>query len=208
MQQLDLKRVERELRRRCDFPYHWHVKQDNEKDELTKFIYECLSWDHLNAALSELTSGLQDYARNRWLNFWSAMAVEQIFKQHHKVEPFKNRKDRFVDFYLSKIPFDLKTTVFPRQYPHSVVEARAQPELLIEWLYRNQSREGSCILHNRLFLILYDGNCPEHWKLKAEIQFLKIKIESYLHAFHPQNLYNICIDHHQVNSDIIWCIED
>ncbi|MBX9449421.1 MAG: hypothetical protein KL787_06765 [Taibaiella sp.] len=136
------------------------------------------------------------------------MAVEQIFRQHHKVRPFEHRKDRFVDFYLSKIPFDVKTTIFPGQYPHSLVDAWARPESLIEWLYRNQSREGRMHFCNRLFLILYDRNHHEHWKLKAEIQFLKTKIESYLHGFHPQNVYDICIDTHRVKSDIIWCIKE
>ncbi|MBX9449420.1 MAG: hypothetical protein KL787_06760 [Taibaiella sp.] len=65
MQQLDLRVLERELRKRCAFPYHWHVKQDDEKDRITRFVYECRSWNQLNEGLSALTSGLKDYARNR-----------------------------------------------------------------------------------------------------------------------------------------------
>lgn len=206
MQPLNLTILEHELKKCLAFPYRWHAIQDDLRDHKTGFIYHCRSWNQLNEHLSKLDTNLQDYSRNRWLNFWSAMAVEQIFSLHPKVIPAPNSKDKLVDFFIDGIPFDLKTTVFPRFYDASIEEAMIDPHQLITWLYENQSRQGRRHFANRLFIVLYDSSGRDHWKLKTEIEFLKSKIESYLHAFHADQFYRLTIDGFQIQSDIIWCI--
>jgi len=78
---------------------------------------------------------LFNYALNRWYNFWSARAVEQIFCSLVGVKPAKNLKDRLVDFQLHDIKFDHKTSVFPRQYAKTLDYAKKNQADLIQPAY-------------------------------------------------------------------------
>ncbi len=206
MEPVDLEKLQIALRKRCEQPYHWHQKQQNDWDALTLFIYQCRSFEQLQNQIKDWEEKLKDYALNRWLNFWSAKGVEQIFAQHHKVKPFPNEKSKTIDFFIENIPFDHKTTIFPKGFGHSLEQAQEQPQLLIDWLYQNQSQEGRMHWHNRLFLVLYDTRQQEHWKLKAEIDFLQSKIEAYLAHFKSENLPYFYHQERKIYADIIWCI--
>jgi len=59
-------------------------------------------------------SDLKNYALNRWYNFWSAKTIENIFGEHKNIKPHLNSKDKLTDFYIKNIPFDHKTTIFPK----------------------------------------------------------------------------------------------
>lgn len=87
---MDLARVEIELKKRLNFPYKWGRKQSNDWDNKTNFIYTTYSIASLLKKNELLEQSLQDYALNRWYNFWSAMAVEYLFATHIKVQPNKN----------------------------------------------------------------------------------------------------------------------
>jgi len=45
-------------------------------------------------------------------------------------------------------------------------------------------------LKNRLFIVLHSSD-GEHWKLKAEISWLKERIEKYMSGFNPHYLLNL-----------------
>ncbi len=201
---MDLPRVERELKKRCDYPYRWGRKQSDSWDQMTRFIYKTYSMSMLYRKAEHLDPDLRDYAFNRWYNFWSAMAVEDIFASHPNVEPNKNSYDKLIDFSINKIPFDHKTSVFPKGFAKSIDYARVHQVELIEWLYRHQSQEGRMHMKNRLFIVLYDGETMQHWKMKAEIMLLKRAIDQYVENFSPKNLYRFDFGDGAVFSDIIW----
>ena len=73
-----------------------------------------------------------------------------------KISPTKNPKDRLVDFKIHDIPFDHKTTVFPKQFQKSIHYAKTHEEELITWLYDNQSTQQRHHLKNRLFIVVFD----------------------------------------------------
>ena len=75
---------------------------------------------------------------------------------------------------------------------------------LITWLYENQSQEGRKHLKNRLFIVLYDNNTQQHWKMKAEIMLLKTNIDNYVVNFSKQNLVELDFGNGTVFTDIIW----
>lgn len=206
MKPIDLEKLQTALRKRCELPYHWHQKQQNDWDTLTNFIYQCRSFELLQHHIKDWEAKRKDYALNRWLNFWSAKGVEQIFAQHQKVKTYPNEKSKTIDFFIENIPFDHKTTIFPKGFGHSLEQAQAQPQLLIDWLYQNQSQEGRMHWHNRLFLVLYDTKQQEHWKIKAEIDFFQSKIEAYLAHFKSENLPYFYHQERKIYADIIWCI--
>ena len=185
---------EQELRKRWVYPYRWGRVQNNQFDALTRFVYRIESFD---AVLTQIErryahapdyDGLRNYALNRWYNFWSARAIEDVFCSLEEVVPARNRRDRLVDFVIQGVRFDHKTSVFPKGFGRDLCFAVNRPEVLIRWLYSNQSKQQRQHYANRLFVVLYaaDGH---HWKLKAELTWLRGLVTSYVMAFEPSRLW-------------------
>lgn len=198
-----LQRVERELKKRLLYEYKWGRKQSNSWDNDTNFIYQTYSFESLLKKTNHFNQELKDYAFNRWYNFWSAMAAEDIFASQENVIANKNSYDKLVDFTIDGIPFDHKTSIFPKGFNKSYEYARQNEEELIQWLYDNQSQQGRKHLKNRLFIILYDQN-HQHWKMKSEIMALKKEIDLYVNNFSYNNLYEFDFGDGKVYSDILW----
>lgn len=211
MKSLDLENIEKELKKRHPYSYNWFRKQNDEWDRYTQFIYQIPDWEALILKISIVAKTQQldkqqifQYAANRWYNFWSAKAVEQIFTEMDGILPEAEAKDSEKDFYLFGLPFDHKTSVFPKQFVKSFHYAQTHKVELIEWLYKNQSTQKRHHLKNRLFIVVYDQN-GDHWKLKAEIAILKQAIEKYIDAFNREHLHSINFANGQTSlSDIIW----
>ena len=210
---MNLNLRETQLKKRLKYPYKWHCKQNNNDDYLTNFIYNIFDFEDLIKEIEKRFSDdsrykiLFDYALNRWFNFWSSQAVEQIFCELQDVIPAKNAKDRLVDFEIKGVKFDHKTSVFPEGYSYDLMMAQEDPRSLILWLYENQSKEQRKHLKNRLFIILY-SNQGDHWKLKAEILWLKGLIENYVKNFDITKLHKFTFEKDELTfSDIIWAVK-
>lgn len=200
---MDLERIEKELKKRLPYQYKWGRKQSNSWDSDTNFIYQTYSFESLLKKTEPLSQELRDYALNRWYNFWSAMAAEDIFASHSSVIANKNSYDKLVDFTIDSIPFDHKTSIFPRGFNKSYKYSIENEKELIQWLYNNQSQQGRKHLKNRLFIIMYDIN-NQHWQMKSEIMKLKTRIDSYVDNFSSSNLYEFDFGDGKVYSDILW----
>lgn len=209
---LDIPTLEYELRQRWRYPYHWPGKQTDEQDQATRFIYEVTTFDGLIQEIRQRFSHhpeqdtLTHYALNRWYNYWSAMGIEAIFCAHQRVTAARNPRDRRVDFFIDTLPFDLKTTVFPRGYPASLRDAIAAPWHLIDWLYEHQSRGQRCHYANRLFLVLHAAN-GQHWKRKAHLNDIQHTVRDYLAVADFAALPPLRVNGHTVTADIVWFIE-
>jgi hypothetical protein len=175
--------IEKELKKRLAYPYKWGRKQNDEFDKLTNFVYRISSFDEV---LKETESrfkkdkehqNIANYALNRWYNFWSAQAVEKIFCSLPNVKPALDEKDKLVDFTIDGVTFDHKTSIFPKNFPYPIEEAIKKTDELILWLYKHQSQQQRKHLKNRLFIVLYSAD-GEHWKLKAEISWLKEELKN------------------------------
>lgn len=210
----NLSDIEIQLKKRLPFYYHWGRIQNNQWDGYTNFIYDTFYWEELILKIEKTIldnrlnkKDLFNYAANRWYNFWSSMAVEQIFTSMKGIEPVQNKKDSEKDFIINGIPLDHKTTIFPKGFKKPFPYAKNHKKELIQWLYKNQSNQQRHHLKNRLFVVVYQEN-GEHWKLKAEIQFLKIEIEKYVANFEASQLQKfIFTPQTKTLSDIIWVIK-
>jgi septum formation topological specificity factor MinE len=200
---MDLLRVETELKKRLAFPYKWGRKQSDDWDAKTSFIYTTNSFEKLLEKTASFDETVRDYALNRWYNFWSAEAVENLFSLHEKVKPNINKFDKLIDFTINTTCFDHKTTVFPTGFNQTVAYAKNNPAELIQWLYLNQSQESRKHLKNRLFIVLVEKN-KEHWKLKSEIKLLKTEIDKYVENFNSKNLFQLNLENNTILSDLIW----
>jgi len=207
-----LAEIELELKKRLAYPYKWGQKQNDNFDKQTNFIYHTFSFKEL---LSEIDkrfksnnnySSFFDYTINRWFNFWSAQAVENIFCSLPNVKPALDSKDRLVDFTIDGVSFDHKTSNFPKNFSFNINEAIKKTDELIKWLYKHQSQQQRKHLRNRLFIVLYNGS-GEHWKLKSEIIWLKERIEKYMMGFNPDYLLKFNFEQNKETlSDVIWAI--
>lgn len=203
-----LQTIETELKKRiAEHPFTpWGRKQSNEWDYATNFIYSTSTWEELKDKIQKLQPDLQNYAINRWFNFWSARGVETIFCQQANVVPNKNTKDKLVDFTIQNIQFDHKTTVYPKSFPVPLpLKTFLDKGSFIQWLYSNQSTENRYHCSNRLFIVLYAAS-GEHWKLKAELSQLEKTIHLYIQDFNPKNLCFLTLNNQKITSDLIWFI--
>jgi hypothetical protein len=208
----ELIQIEKELKKRLAYPYKWGRKQNDEFDKLTNFVYripafeEVLKETETKFIRDKVHENIANYALNRWYNFWSAQAVEKIFRSLPNVKPALDEKDRLVDFTIDGVTFDHKTSNFPKNFPYKIDEAIKKTDELILWLYKHQSQQQRKHLKNRLFIVLYSSD-GEHWKLKAEISWLKERIEKYMEGFNPHYLLKFHLEKNQETiSDVIWAI--
>ncbi|NOR27679.1 MAG: hypothetical protein GQ540_04010 [Lutibacter sp.] len=211
---MDYKALEEELKKRLKFQYSWGRKQVDVFDKQTSFIYKVASFELLLSTIeikfknNAQYNDLKNYALNRWFNFWSAKAIETIFCEHTTVKSHPDSYNKFTDFFINEIPFDHKTTVFPKGFKKSVPYAIEHKHELIEWLYKNQSQQQRKHFKNRLFIVLVNfENENEHWKLKAEISWLKNIVSTYLSKFEPSELHSFYFENEIVKADIIWAIK-
>jgi len=209
---IELVNIEKELKKRLPYPYKWGRKQNDEFDKLTNFVYRIPSFDEVLKETENRFNkdkehqNIANYALNRWYNFWSAQAVEKIFCSLPNVKPALDEKDRLVDFTIDGVTFDHKTSIFPKNFPYPIEEAIKKTDELIQWLYKHQSQQQRKHLKNRLFIVLYSAD-GEHWKLKAEISWLKERIEKYMRGFNPHFLLKFQFgENHATLADIIWAI--
>ena len=209
----ELLQIQSELQKRLSYPYKWMQKQNDYFDNKTNFIYQIKTFEELLLEIDKRFKSDKNfnsyfnYALNRWFNFWSAFAVEKIFCSLPYVKSAYNHKDRLKDFSIKGITFDHKTTVFPKKFNETIDHAKKTPLTLIKWLYENQSGQKRKHFQNRLFIVLYNSN-GEHWKLKAEILWLKGIIENYLSAFEPSKLFSLELSKESKTlADIIWAIK-
>ncbi|AFM06000.1 hypothetical protein Fleli_3686 [Bernardetia litoralis DSM 6794] len=190
---LHLERLQIQLKKCYPYIENWRRKQNDIWDKQTNFIYKVRHFqtleNHLKDSFKENPNfeEIRIYALNRWYNFWSAQGIETIFCSYPNVKPHSDPYHQFIDFWIDEIPFDHKTSVFPKRYTQNIEFAKKNPIDLLRWLYENQSKQKRFHLRNRLFLILYrkDGN---HQRLKSEIEYIKPIIENYLKYFDFNNL--------------------
>ena len=206
---MNLEHTEIQLKKRWASEYKWGRKQADIWDSQTNFIYKISAFDTLNEKIynefsthSKYTE-LRDYALNRWYNFQSAMAVEYIFNSHPIVRKVKNDKDREKDFFINGIPFDHKTSVFPSKYAGDIETAQAQPKELLKWLYTNQSSQQRFHLKNRFFVVLHKAD-GQHWRLKAELEWIKLLVHTYLDSFDETKLIELSYSKGVIKTDVIF----
>lgn len=206
--------IEAELQHRLRYKYIWYRRQNDRWDGYSNFIYRIVEWKKLIPRIEE-TIKIKNlnkeeffyYAINRWYNYWSACAVEQIFTDFKGVIAEKNTKNKTIDFSFFGKNVDHKTSVFPRGFGKSLAYAQQFPEAFLLWLYRNQSQEQRKHMENRMFLIVYAKN-GAHWKLKAEISWLKDVISTYVTTFDDSKFYQLQLLPNKITSaGLIWAVK-
>ena len=173
--------------------------QNNDLDAQTKFIYTADTVDEIRKH-SANDHVVFNYAIHRWYNLNCAKMHENFFIENGAVKE-DDLYHKTIDFYLFEIPFDLKTTVFPKKNkdkPNYDLNTRIGKNNLIEWMYENQSKEGRFHLENRLFIVCSD------MKKKSDFTQIRRKIKSFIEFSKQHGFNTVKINGKDLCSDIIW----
>ena len=209
---ITLEMREHELKKRFAHSYEWGQHQNDEWDRFTDFVYHIFSFE---ALLKEIESRFKvepmyeeilNYGMNRWYNFWSAKAIEQIFCSHPGVKAARDSNDRLREFRIGDLSFDHKTSTYPRGFNHDLDFGQKHPRELIEWFYTHQSQQRRKHFENRIFIVLYatDG---QHWRLKAELSWLEGILKTYLDQFDATKLHRYKFEgKRETVADLLWAV--
>lgn len=205
--ELFLKIMENELKKLDNYSWN-NIKQNNNLDDKTNFIYVTYFYEDLLSKIKEdkLNDIEASYAKARWYNYHSAKITESLFSNFPKVKANLNQYDKLIDFSINDINFDHKGTVFPARIPYTLTQCISNKKLLIDWLYSNQSSQRRFHIGNRLFIVFYDLKEQKHWKLKSEISLIRNTISRYLATFDSNNLVKV-YPQKTILSDIIFVVK-
>lgn len=185
---------QRELNKAMDEIWNRGHIQNDELDHLTDYIYRTVTYDLLKVRTSILCrkEGLNfdevfGYALNRWFNNITSHYAEDVFTSHSIVEDEEDIYNKEIDFYINNKPFDLKMSVMPVWFNHTIEYAVENKAELIEWMYQNCSKERRLHNWNKIFIVCYssDGN---HNKVKWNLQLVKEAIDNYMLDYDDRKL--------------------
>lgn len=194
----------------------WKMQTD-EEDEKTSFIYKADSIEDVLYEHNKYKNFDLNYAMQRYYNFLTSTHIENIFCSYKGCEPEKNEKNKEVDFWVFGEPFDLKVTSYPQRFEQTREDFpndRSYRNALIQWFYKNQSKEQRNLNQNRLFLVCQSGD----GKTSLDNQLLKMNFQEIdelagkFMAYHAKRkeegktpLFNtVIIDGKEVLSDIVF----
>lgn len=122
-----------------------------EQTIVDNYVKRIQSWDKLNSAIdNEIHISMKGYVQCSWYNHWTAILIEDIFKDHPSVLPAMGLVKK-VDFFIHDFPFDLKVTHFPDGYMETLRRIEGlRPEITL--------LKAFCRQHD----IWFDNSQPAH----------------------------------------------
>ena len=101
--------------------FNWGGDHNNSLDRhlVDRYVKEYWRYNDIAGSFENgIYQAVEGYVLCSWYNHWSSILIENIFKEHKQVIPAIG-KIKKVDFFINKIPFDLKVTYFPQNYIES-----------------------------------------------------------------------------------------
>jgi hypothetical protein len=98
--------------------FYWGGLHQNslEKTIVDNYVKRIRNFEELNKKIDkEIYESMRGYVRCTWYNHWTAIIIEDIFKEHKNVLPAVGLIKK-VDFFIRDVPFDLKVTPLPEGY--------------------------------------------------------------------------------------------
>lgn len=87
-----------------------------EKTIVDNYVKQITNYGHLCDAIEDrLYPSLRHYVLCSWYNHWTSIIIEDVFKDHSSVLPTVGLVKK-VDFFINRIPFDLKVTYLPEGF--------------------------------------------------------------------------------------------
>lgn len=105
--------------------YTWGGDQNNSLDKhlVSKYVKVVSKYNDLVKRRDEIAENAWNYVQTSWYNNWTSFLIESLFKRHPKVISAVG-EIKSVDFFIGKMPVDLKVTYFPKQYMDEKIKSK------------------------------------------------------------------------------------
>lgn len=138
-----------------EVPLKWGRIQ-NDSDDSILDIYHIQTLEDLNYQISNLNLEHQKYFRRRWFLWKCSKCDEHIFNLNNNVSLNPNSCDKNYDIEFNNdinLRFDIKSTVVPRKFREDISSLIDNPQQLIDFYYKEQSKGVRYNLQKRLFIV-------------------------------------------------------
>ena len=116
-----------ELYKMKTFDWGGLYQNNLERTIVDNYIKKIRSFDLLNEKIeNEIHDSMRGYVQSSWYNHWTSILIEDVFNDHKKVTPTVGLIKR-VDFFIGKIPLDLKVTCFPEGFMTAIRKTDGLP---------------------------------------------------------------------------------
>lgn len=115
---------------------------DNSLDKtfVKRYVKEISDFGQLCSRKAEIAATSWDFVQTSWYNNWSSFLIESLFKKNERVIPAVG-ETKSVDFFIDKLPFDLKVTYLPGDFMDSkFMEKKGNKEF--SWVKRQAKQKG------------------------------------------------------------------
>lgn len=186
--------------------------QNNVDDKNSNFIYKVHTVDEVIRLSNE--NGVEpEYALHRWYNHETSDECERLFAKYGAVRE-RDRTNKYIDFYINDVSFDLKLTVYPAKlgdHPYDITNRNGK-NAMIKWLYAHQSQEGRKHFANRIFIVCDGGSPDVNLRLKSDFEQIERKISIFMdyvrsHGFNSVDLLDNKVLY-TVKSDLITVLKE
>lgn len=103
-----------------------------EKTIVDNYVKKITDFETLNSRIdNELLASMRGYVLCSWYNHWTFIIIEDVFRDHLSVLPAVGRVKK-IDFFVRRVPFDLKVTYLPEGFVKDERKADClKPELTL-----------------------------------------------------------------------------
>ena len=162
-------------------PEDWGGQIQNNRSDRKVNVFRINTFEELLSKIAGEPREMQDYFKRRWFLTKCADCDEQLFAGIPGCERNPDRYDKSWDIrFKCGLEFDVKGTQIPKPFRNDVEKIIDNPDILVEYMYKNQSKETRFGLQNRLFIIHHSFvdfkretllRCAWQTKEKAYVEF-------------------------------------
>ena len=194
--------LKNELKKVCEEKCSVH--NDNFNGNLNRIIRnpDTYTLKMLESQIDNLKKQLESYAKWQWYNQKCSDLNENIIKSKKNIIPTLRPISK-IDFFCKiediVFPFDLKTTIFPKNYKKNIsketilqfIKNEKEHLELLKWLYQEQNPRLFCNNY-RYFIILININDVKNSRyLKCETNLINKEISKYFSQIKKTNIIDI-----------------
>ena len=165
----------------------------------------------MNNSLYDLKNQLESYAKWQWYNQKCSDLNENIIKKQENIIPTLrpiSKIDFFVQIEDMIFPFDLKTTVYPKNYKKNntkesilnFIKNEKEHIELLKWLYQEQNPRLFCNNYRYFIILININNINDSRNLKCETDLINEKISKYFKKINKTDIIDIEYEYKKDNS--------
>ena len=156
----------------------------------------------LESQIDNLKKQLESYAKWQWYNQKCSDLNENIIKRQKNIIPTLRPISK-IDFFCKiediVFPFDLKTTIFPKNYKKNIskktilqfIENKKEHLELLKWLYQEQNPRLFCNNYRYFIILINIDDVKNSRYLKCEINLINKEISKYFSQIKKTNIIDI-----------------